>query len=76
MELISPSHPSAFDISVRCMPTVKAIAQGRSDDPATPVVLPRATFYARGPRVRAGTRLPYALVIQEGTTEASTRGAG
>jgi hypothetical protein len=72
MELISPSHPSAFDISVCYMP----IAQGRSDDPATPVVLPRATFYARGPRVRAGTRLPYARVIQEGTTEASTRGAG
>jgi hypothetical protein len=34
----------------------KTIAQGRSDDPATPVVLPRATFYARGPRVQAGTR--------------------
>ena len=35
---------------------VKTIAQGRPDDPAPPVVLPRATFYARGPRVRAGTR--------------------
>jgi hypothetical protein len=34
----------------------KTIAQGRPDDLATPVVLPRATFYARGPRVRAGTR--------------------
>jgi hypothetical protein len=34
----------------------KTIAQGRPDDPAPPVVLPRATFYARGPRVRAGTR--------------------
>ena len=32
---------------------VKTIAQGRPDDPAPPVVLPRATFYARGPRVRA-----------------------
>jgi hypothetical protein len=36
--------------------TVKTIAQGRPDDPAPPVVLPRATFYARGLRVRAGTR--------------------
>jgi hypothetical protein len=34
----------------------KAIAQGRPDDPATPVVLPRALFSARGPRVVLATR--------------------
>jgi hypothetical protein len=51
----------------------KTIAQGRSDDPATPVVLPRATFYARGPRVRAGTRPSLRpLMISEGGSRSNS----
>ena len=44
----------------------KTIAQGRPDDPAPPVVLPRATFYACGPRVRAGTRSSLRPLYLEG----------
>ena len=45
---------------------VKTIAQGRPVDPAPPVVLPRATFYARGPRVRADTRSSLRPLLLEG----------